>query len=414
MWKNIDIKIAVTISVYLAFGVTVFESLCNELNFINPLYLTVTRYVSLLYVLYFTFKKNIGLWIDKPFFILYLVYSLYILMYLTIDRQIPLDKMLRCPESVTSFLFHSIYLLLFILCSKTIIKYISLRLVCVLFLIFTLIPSLYYINMVGFQTMQVVSVANSEQQFIGALTFSYACSMVFVINIFFYKCYTPIKILNLFILCIVICAVIYVWMAGTKRGPMLWAIVSSILCLMYKTGKATKFIVRLFIIGGILYFLIPFVLDYFKDLAPYTIERINAALYEGDTSSRLDAGNSNSGYVLAFNQFLDSPILGSYFRILKFSSFYGLYPHNIFLEIMITMGVPGLVAFLYILKRLYVNSIIGIGENDRNIQMFFFVVFNMSFFTLFTTDSILLNYSFWISLGYVLVYPRLANSIEET
>ena len=38
MWKNIDIKIAVTISVYLAFGVTVFESLCNELNFINPLY----------------------------------------------------------------------------------------------------------------------------------------------------------------------------------------------------------------------------------------------------------------------------------------------------------------------------------------------------------------------------------------
>lgn len=163
-------------------------------------------------------------------------------------------------------------------------------------------------------------------------------------------------------------------MAGAKRGPMLWAIVSSILCYMYKTGKATKFIVRIFIIGGILYFLIPFVLDYFKDLAPYTIDRINAALYEGDTSSRLDAGNSNSGYVLAFKQFLDSPILGSYFRILKNSPFYGVYPHNIFLEIMITMGGVGLVAFFYIFKRLYVSSIIGIGENKRNKQMFFFVI----------------------------------------
>lgn len=414
MLKNLDIKIAVTASVYLAFGVTVLECLCNELHFIDPLYLTVARYVSILYVLYFTLNKNIGLWVDKPFFMLYLVYSLYILVYLTIDKQIPLEKMLRCPESVTSFLLYSIYLLLFILCSKTIVKYISLRLICILFLIFTLIPSLYYINIVGFQTMQVVSVASSEQEFIGALTFSYACSMVFVINLFFYKSYTPIKILNLLILGIVICGVIYVWMAGTKRGPMLWAIVSSILCYMFKTGKATKFIVRIFIIGGILYFLIPFVLDYFKDLAPYTIERINAALYEGDTSSRLDAGNSNSGYVLAFNQYLDSPILGSYFRILKSSPFYGVYPHNIFLEIMITMGGFGLVAFFYIFKRLYVSSIIGIGENKRNKQMFFFVIFNMSFFTLFTTDTILLNYSFWISLGYVLVYPRFANSIEKT
>lgn len=412
MVKDIGIKTCVNLSVFLATGSTVFESLCATTGLVNPFYITLVRYVAILYVFLYTIRKNIKISFDKSFLYFLIVYSLYILFYLTLGRQYPLNKMLGCPESVFGYLQHTFYLFLLILCSKTIFKFMSIRNICIMFLFFTLIPTLYYINLIGIETLQIVNASNSEAQFLGTLTFSYACSTVLILHIFFFNEYTSKKYLNIIILAFVICAVVYVWMAGTKRGPILWALISIIVCFYYKDKNFSKYFKKILIIGIIVYISLPVIFDFFKDIAPYTIERINAALYEGDTSHRLDAGNSDNGYSLAINQFLSSPLFGSYFRITDSTSiFKGVYPHNIFLEMMITMGVIGLIPFLFFVKKIYTSASKKISLSENKKQMFFFVLFNMSFFTMFTTDTILLNYSFWMSASYVLVYPQFKDKI---
>lgn len=401
--RNIKYEIISSASVFLFTGASVLEALLAHLM---PVYASVTtyfRYTFVLLLFYIHSRENRPSIINKSFGVFFIIYSLYILWYMSLGREIPLSDMFAVPDSVSDYIIHWAYLSLLILCSDTIIKYLNIRYVLILWLIFILGLSLYYISLVGFETMQVVSRENYEAQFIGPLTFSYNSSLVLVFVIFFNKYLSPWKKLN-FILCVfVVVAVGYIWLAATKRGPILWSFVAIIIVYFFKNRNVFNYLVRVGIIVIILWELVPILLEMLKDFAPYSVERINAALYEGDTSYRLTEGEEENVWVLAYEQWtksISSFLLGTNCRITQMGSmFYGVYPHNIFLEFVITMGVLGLLYFVYHVSRIYM-SINNTFKDDSNEKiLFFFCLFNCSFTTLMTTSTLVLNYSFWVSFG---------------
>ena len=148
------------------------------------------------------------------------------------------------------------------------------------------------------------------------------------------------------------------------------------------------------------------VLNLIRSIAPFTAERIYNFVYLGDTAHRLDFENQQgSAYFIAFKQFLDSPFWGSYFRLITSGAFRGHYPHNLFLEIMITMGIIGLIPLLILLFKVIMN----VGRNftlkvEEN-QMVCFIIFLKVFLERQTTGSVLLDAQFWVFLYILLIFP---------
>ena len=106
----------------------------------------------------------------------------------------------------------------------------------------------------------------------------------------------------------------------------------------------------------------------------------------------------NSGYILGIEQFLKSPIWGDYFRITDNNSFFkGCYPHNLFIEIAMTMGLIGLIPFLLLLKKTYINVIKLLQSQETN-KISCVCLFLSVFLQLQTTGSIVLNGFFWFFL----------------
>ena len=154
------------------------------------------------------------------------------------------------------------------------------------------------------------------------------------------------------------------------------------------------------------YLLLDFVLDKIAEIAPLTAGRIRDAVYYGDTASRFDASQKgDSGYYLAVNQFLSSPVWGSYYRLISNGIFKGCYPHNVFLETMISMGLIGLIPMLYMVVKIFKKSFYLIRNGLNEPYKLSFLLFLSIFFSLFTTGTILLNYGFWTFMC-MLSFPK--------
>ena len=135
----------------------------------------------------------------------------------------------------------------------------------------------------------------------------------------------------------------------------------------------------------------------------YAGERLNAALYEGSTSGRMDMDNQESSiFFLGLNQFLESPLYGSYFRIVtSVGMFRGAYPHNIFIEMLITMGLIGFVMFCILLYRIFKTPRVILMRDNNKLALF--SLFMASFLQLQTSDTLSFNIWFWALFYTVLI-----------
>ena len=193
---------------------------------------------------------------------------------------------------------------------------------------------------------------------------------------------------------------------STKRGPILWTLVVLLVMFFFQNKLKFKYMVMLIILCVSGYLLLDFVLDKIAEIAPLTAGRIRDAVYYGDTASRFDASQKgDSGYYLAVNQFLSSPVWGSYYRLISNGIFKGCYPHNVFLETMISMGLIGLIPMLYMVVKIFKKSFYLIRNGLNEPYKLSFLLFLSIFFSLFTTGTILLNYGFWTFMC-MLSFPK--------
>lgn len=398
--------ILVSVLIYFIFGITVLENMSAIMFPILNIFITYGRYLLFFAVLFFHIKNKNKIPLHKGLIIFYVVYSCFLMAYVTIFKKVPLDAILGVSNSAIRIFFDTIVLLLLIIATPTIIQNLNFRYITILMCVGVYVPALIYVNYVGIDTLQMFTHRQEGDIFVSSLTLEFACLIPMSLGIMFYKDLTTVKFFNYLFLVVCIASTTYILIVGGKRGPML-SLIIVILVLTYLRDKKSIRYIRYglyFIIGSYL-FLDP-VLEMVEQVAPYTVERIRMTIYEGDTSNRINTEDTSGCFPQAIKQFASSPIWGSYFRLTS-GDFRGVYPHNILLEIMITMGLLGFVPFLILLYKAFSNIKNSLRSNYSPLFVVLTIFFLCRFFMLMTSGSLTLDRQFWLSFSMVLIIPKL-------
>ena len=361
---------------------------------------TLVLYATVAYTVAYMLKnKQQYNKIFNLYVIYFLIYSVVIYFDLTTDRKYPLTEMLGCPKSVSNFIITTLIILLFIIQAPLYKKIKDFSFLIKSYIILNLPLVLFYINTVGVLEIQF----DESITDISTLTLASTACNSFLLAIIFKDTLSNSKLLNNAILLIVFAATMYVWGSLAKRGAILWFFVTLILYYLFKSKNIKYTLVKCGIVIGIVYLTMPVIVSGVEHLSPFLAERIEATIVEGNTSGRMD---EDGGFEIATKQFYDSPITGSYFRIVTTNPLWqGMYPHNIILEILITFGVLGLIPLIYFLWKILINLRYSFKNNQGNqtsIEQVLGIMFINMFFSMMTSGTLLLSLPFWVNIAILL------------
>lgn len=172
---------------------------------------------------------------------------------------------------------------------------------------------------------------------------------------------------------------IYIAFRAGSRSPILAFLLVIFIILFFRQKNILKSFYILCIVVVILILSFPLILKLIGSVSPTMLVRLLAAL-EGDTSGRdillLDA----------WKQFLEAPIWGVDF-VVSSGFFKGMYPHNVFLETLISVGIFGAPFIVYFIIKATIKAISLIRRKDSFglisvvfLQYLIFQMFSNSFF----------------------------------
>lgn len=354
--------------------------------------------IPLLAILLLYQKKHYGLKFFDRFFVgFYLMYSLYILLYITVFRLYPLESMLSVPKSIALYFYELTISFCYLLCAPTIYNHFCVKKYVFLSLLVCTIPSVLFINFIGVELIQA-GINADEEQFLQTISISYANVFVLVFAVMFLKKMARLRWLSYMISIAIISAVLYVLFAFGKRGPMLWAFVSVMVCYFVSSVNTKKFIAILGVLCISFILLIDPILEGIKEVMPRTGQQLELSIKEGDTANRFNMKDpKHSNFLIGLENFSRSPIWGYYFRhVTNDNSFKGAYAHNIFVEILMTMGLIGFIPFVLLLAKAFKKSRKVFRMNYKDNQMAILILFLCPFLQLQTTGTIVFKHDFWL------------------
>ena len=368
---------------------------------------TLVLYVTVLYTGIYVLKKKPKYTKSLVLFIIYfLVYSIVIYLDLTIDRKYSLSSMLGCPHSVTIFLVTTFIILFFILQAPLYQKIKDFSFLVKYYIIFNLPLVLLYISSIGVTKIQF----DESITDISTLTLASTASNSLLLALIFKDSFMKSKVVNNIILLIVFFATMSVWGGLAKRGAILWFFVTLIIYFIFKSKNIKVTVFKFLLIFAAIYMMLPAVISIIENFSPFLAERLEMTLVEGHTSGRME---EEGAYAFAIKQFLDSPIFGSYFRIVTPNPIWrGIYPHNIILELLITFGIIGLLPFLYFLRLIFMKlrkSFCSDNSNRNSIEKVLGILFINTFFSMMTSGTILLSLPFWVNIAILLTINNKKN-----
>ena len=123
---------------------------------------------------------------------------------------------------------------------------------------------------------------------------------------------------------------------------------------------------------------------------PVVSARLLALIEESDLSGR------DGAYDIAIGQFLSSPLYGDYF-VLTSGPLAGLYPHNIILESLMTLGLIGSIPLFILFLRSIYQGIKLFKINHQFVWLFF--IFLSVFFKGQSTWNLYASDELWISMA---------------
>lgn len=368
---------------------------------------TLVLYVTVLYTGIYVLKKKPKYTKSLVLFIIYfLIYSIVIYLDLTIDKKYPLSSMLGCPHSVTTFLVTTFIILFFILQAPLYQKIKDFGFLVKYYIIFNLPLVLLYISSIGVTKIQF----DESITDISTLTLASTASNSLLLALIFKDSFMKSKVANNIILLIVFLATMSVWGGLAKRGAILWFFVTLIIYFIFKSKNIKVTVFKFLLILAGIYMMLPAVIPIIENFSPFLAERVEMTLVEGHTSGRME---EEGAYGFAIKQFLDSPIFGSYFRIVTPNPIWrGMYPHNIILELLITFGIIGLLPFLYFLKLIFIKlrkNFCSDNSNRNSIEKVLGILFINIFFSMMTSGTILLSLPFWVNIAILLTINNKKN-----
>lgn len=247
---------------------------------------------------------------------------------------------------------------------------------------------------------------------------AYANSIAFIAFIFL-----MISVRNILVKILLICCALlslYIVVSTASRGATLYLIIALLLFFsaqffnMQWRVSAEKFFKKamIFISSFVALVAISFILFQEKlfvliDRLVVLIQRFSDAL--GFLQGVSDVDQSTSGRMHVYNYHLKTWTEWIIFG----ESNYSPYPHNLFLEIVMRIGIIGIPLCLVIIYVLFKNLFCLFNKNiykSADWYLFYFL-FCFSFMQSMTSLSMEINRGIWISLGFLLVYsPRRAYS----
>jgi hypothetical protein len=206
------------------------------------------------------------------------------------------------------------------------------------------------------------------------------------------------KLLKLFYLFIGLPFSLYVILIAGSRGPLFYSIFIGLYYLFIiddfkKYRKAISSM--MIIIVGLLILNYSLIFDFIKRFNPFFVERIEDALFKGDTSGR------EWIYITAMEQFFKNPFFGDYF-VLTSGEFKGGYPHNILIEALMAIGIIGAVPLFILMIKTFVRVKYIIRNNEDNTWIA--IIFLISFLKGLSTWNLYGNELLWISMFIILTY----------
>ncbi len=179
----------------------------------------------------------------------------------------------------------------------------------------------------------------------------------------YYKLFAFISILlGLFIIII----------AGSRSPFLALIFIVGLFILQLRLNKVILYGTLLLFLSTI-YIYIEKILLFVNSYSQVAFSRLSASIEDGDTGER------DSYYKAAIEQFFESPFIGGNF-VLKNGLGKGDYPHNLFLESLMTFGIfGGLVVFIFHFRVFYISQVvISLDGNYRFLFLLFIQFFILS------------------------------------
>lgn len=364
--------------------------------------IVVIEYISLLICYVHLIKQRSLLCFNiltRLCILFFLIYSGYILYDIIINPQIPRIDMSHTPKTNLElyqgmFTYLSVFLLTNYFNKK--IDYNKWAKFSCLILTVTLVIysirtdlSLYaYSRIISFKEFNP-----SEYGLLDGLRLGWFCGITFICNLYCRKMWTNKIIINNFIFVIISIISIGITMATTQRGPIIFVITTTIFYYYAIGGINKKYIINIILISLISFIFIDNIILFLNTFFPEFIIRF-ADIFEGGSGRY---GTSDSAYSIALNEIMMNPIWGHYFRYTTVNDvFYGSYPHNIFLELFMTMGIVISIPFIVVIFKCVQKTFYALRNKDSIAVLGLIFVYILS--TLLTSGSMLNLGIFWIPM----------------
>lgn len=392
------------IQLILIFCFTIPNAVMDEfipaLHLVSTAGLYITFFLSWLYVLCHpkVLKyKNSFLW----FLVYFIIYSAFIYVDIAIEPEYPLAEMLGCPKSVIEFFRNSMILFMYMLLVPLYSKIHDYSFLVKSYILLNLPLTIWFVMHYG---NLYSSDASIDDMTLSSLVLASSASNAMLFSVLFRPKWSNKNSFNKFCFILILLGGLYVWGVLAKRGAILWFFVTLMSYKLIISKKPSKTIIVLLILLFIVYLCMPLIIQLVSNFSPFLAERMAATFIEGDTSGRMNEGG---GYFYGIRQFLDSPWYGSYFRLITGDRMWqGMYPHNLIIELLITMGILGIIPLilfiLYIVRYIRKEFLNFIDRNQTAMELVFFVMLINTILLMMSSGTPLLNMNYWLIFAILL------------
>lgn len=402
------------ISSYLVFGLLLLTFSLKCWNVWLPLIghkfvatlMTGCRYALLLACTSFCLVAYRNHGVSKEYrwgILLFLVYTIFLYYQIIVNPLIPLLYLQHAPLTAIDIAFSTLVIIMMGYISNYCNKYINYLSFCrlsvgviVIFLVlyFSIID--YRLYGLGLITPKFEYESMLPDNFIDPLRLSSYIGFMAVCVLSIWDKWVKNRKASIWISSILLLSCLLLLFLIGERGPTLFLLITSVFVL-HARGVLQKSVFKwtlltLCVVG--ISQLMPF--DLLSSLAPESMDKFNNTM-EGGASNRF--GHGDAIYNLSISQILDSPWLGSYFRILS-SNRIGVYPHNIILEFLMTFGVIFTIPTLCLIFKALIKSYKMIMKN--NPYSFWAIFFIYTFLCRMTSGTIVSDLFFWVPFFFVL------------
>lgn len=225
-----------------------------------------------------------------------------------------------------------------------------------------------------------------EEQVVSPLILSYCSALIigiFLCNLVF-KNYSTNKRKYLYIIGIVLSAVPF--LLGASRGALIALFLSVLVVLFFGAKGRAK--IRRFILTVIIGILFVFIDNYFS-----------SGILDRFTTMSTDSQDENSRSFIwknALDQFFNYPIFGDKLKINNWDG----YAHNVFIEVLYTMGVIGAIPFFYLITGGFKISISILKYNKK--MAWIAVLFLQSVIQFSFSGNLYIAAWLWLSLAFLI------------